>query len=69
MAEGRVIVLYKIFLGYERGKDSKPKIVESKAKTFNLIYLVFLKSKTFGEIAKLLNEQRILNSMGIKWDW
>jgi len=36
---------YKRFLGYERGEDGRPQIVESEAIVVRLIYTLFLQGK------------------------
>ncbi|MDR1364735.1 MAG: recombinase family protein, partial [Oscillospiraceae bacterium] len=38
MADGHVEIRYKLILGYEKGEDGKPKIVESEAKVVRLIF-------------------------------
>jgi site-specific DNA recombinase len=37
-ADGKVSLPYKKFLGYEKGEDGLPKIVEEEAKVVRLIY-------------------------------
>ena len=67
-ASGRVYLPYKQFLGYERGPDGLPQIVESEATTIRLIYKLFLEGKTPSGIARHLESQRIL-SPGGKEKW
>ncbi|NMA13670.1 MAG: recombinase family protein, partial [Clostridia bacterium] len=38
MADGKVSLPYAHFLGYEKGEDGLPKIVEKEAETVRLIY-------------------------------
>lgn len=38
----KVSLPYKQFLGYEKGEDGIPKIVESEAKVVRLIYQIYL---------------------------
>ncbi len=45
-ADGKVSLPYKNFLGYRRGKDGKPQIVESEAKIVQKIYRLFLEGLT-----------------------
>lgn len=45
-ADGKVSLPYKQFLGYEKGEDGLPKIVEKEAKVVRLIYKLFLEGKT-----------------------
>jgi site-specific DNA recombinase len=44
-ADGKVSLPYKQFLGYEKGEDGIPKIVESEAKVVRLIYKLFLEGR------------------------
>jgi len=57
--QGKVSLPYKRFLGYEKGEDGRPQIVESEAKTVRLIYTLFLQGKTINYIARHLTAQRI----------
>ena len=67
-ASGRVYLPYKQFLGYEKGPDGLPQIVESEAETIRLIYKLFLEGKTPSGIARHLESLRIL-SPGGKEKW
>ena len=67
-ASGRVYLPYKQFLGYERGPDGLPQIVESEAETIRLIYKMFLEGKTPTTITRHLESHRIL-SPGGKEKW
>lgn len=60
MQDGKVTLPYKRFLGYEKGEDGLPKIVESEAVTVRMIYRLFLEGKTPSWIAKHLTESGIL---------
>ena len=44
-ADGIVNLPYKRFLGYEKGPDGNPKIVEKEAKTIRLIFSSFWREK------------------------
>jgi DNA invertase Pin-like site-specific DNA recombinase len=69
MADGKVSLPYKQFLGYEKGEDGIPKIVESEAETVRLIYMMYLNGKTVSAIASHLTEQGILTPAGKrKWN-
>lgn len=46
LADGKVRLPYGRFLGYEKGEDGLPKIVEREAKVIRLIYKFFLEGKT-----------------------
>ena len=67
-ASGRVYLPYKQFLGYERGPDGLPQIVENEAATIRLIYKLFLEGKTPTGIAHHLEQRQIL-SPGGKEKW
>ena len=45
-ADGKVHLAYKYFLGYEKGEDGRPAIVEEEAAIVRLIYRLFLDGKT-----------------------
>jgi len=67
-SDGKVSLPYGQFLGYEKGEDGFPKIVESEAKTVRLIYKLFLEGKTPSGIAKYLTDSCILTPSGKeKW--
>lgn len=67
-ADGKVSLPYGQFLGYTKGEDGLPKIVESEAKTVRLIYRLFLEGKTPNGIAKHLTLSEILTPSGkSKW--
>lgn len=68
MQEGRVTMPYDRFLGYERGEDGKPKIVESEAAVVRRIYKEYLGGKSASTIAKELMAENIASpSGGKKW--
>ncbi|WP_326975582.1 recombinase family protein [Caproicibacter sp. BJN0012] len=58
-ADGKVSLPYKQFLGYEKGPDGLPRIVESEAKIVRLIYKLYLEGKTQNAIARYLMQQGI----------
>ena len=67
-ADGKVSLPYKNFLGYEKGKDGVPKIVEKEAKIIRLIYRLFLEGKTISAITKHLTDNKIPTPAGKeKW--
>jgi len=55
---------YGQFLGYEKGEDGIPKIVEKEAAVVRLIYKLFLEGKTPAGIAKHLTTNKILTPAG-----
>ena len=68
MADGKVSMAYKNFLGYERGEDGLPKIVEEEAKVVRKIYNLFLRGYTVRMIANCLTEQGVPTPSG-KTQW
>lgn len=66
MRDGKVSIPYKSFLGYRKGADGRPEIVEEEAKTVRLIYHLFLEGKTLNEIANHLTACGILTPTGKK---
>ncbi|MEN6637446.1 MAG: recombinase family protein, partial [Clostridiaceae bacterium] len=66
--EGKVYLPYKQFLGYEKGPDGQPQIVEEQAKTVRLIYSLFLEGLMPSGIAKRLEAIGTLSPAG-KQHW
>jgi site-specific DNA recombinase len=62
--EGKVYLPYKQFLGYEKGPDGQPRIVEDQAETVRLIYKLFLDGLMPSGIAKKLTERGIPSPAG-----
>lgn len=67
-SDGKVHLPYKRFLGYEKGEDGRPAIVESEAAIVRLIYRLFLEGKTQAGICKYLEDMGI-QSPGGKAKW
>ncbi|NCB42702.1 MAG: recombinase family protein [Clostridia bacterium] len=65
-SDGKVSMPYKRFLGYEKGEDGTPKIVESEAEIVRMIYRLFIGGKTSSAIAKHLAESNIPSPAGKK---
>ena len=64
-ADGKVSLPYKQFLGYEKGENGYPKVVESEAKIVRKIYdLFYFKGKTPTYIATYLTEKKIPSPSG-----
>ena len=59
MEDGKIGLPYKFFLGYEKGEDGLPKIVEEEAKIIRKIYSLFLEGKTVRTIADYLTAQGV----------
>jgi len=67
-ADGKVSLPYKHFLGYIKGENGLPEIVEKEAETVRLIYRMFLEGKTSGAIARHLIDIGIPTPTG-KQSW
>lgn len=67
-SDGKVHIPYKRFLGYEKGEDGRPAIVEKEAAVVRLIYRLFLDGKTQAGICKYLEDLGI-PSPGGKEKW
>lgn len=66
--QGDFSLPYKSFLGYEKGADGKPKIVEKEAVIIRRIYKLFLIGYTPSNIATLLTQESIPTPTGKeKW--
>ena len=65
-ADGKVTIAYKHFLGYEKGNENMPQIVEKEAKIVRLIYRMFLEGKSIKNIAATLTKQKIPTPSGKK---
>jgi len=63
-ADGKLLMPYKAFLGYEKGPDGQPRIVVEEAKIVRQIYSLFLEGKTYRQIAKQLMDQGVLTPRG-----
>ena len=68
MADGKVSLPYKQFLGYEKGEDGLPKIVDAEADIVRRIYRQFLYGKAPATIATLLTADGVLTPSG-KQEW
>lgn len=68
-ADGKISLPYKHFLGYEKGENGLPKIVESEAKTIRLIYdMFYYQGKTPSSIATILTREGITTPSGkVRW--
>ena len=68
MRDGKVSLAYSRFLGYKKGPDGRPEIVEEEAVIVRDIYNYFLSGKTLNEIAALLTRMGISTPAGkTKW--
>lgn len=68
MEDGKFSLAYKHFLGYEKGDDGLPKIVEEEAKIVRKIYELFLAGNTVRAIASQLTNEGIPTPSGkVRW--
>ena len=58
-ADGKYSLPYKQFLGYKKGSDGSPELVEGEAKIIRIIYRLFLNGYASSAIAKKLTEAGI----------
>lgn len=66
MRDGKVSLAYSRFLGYKKGADGRPEIVEEEAAIIRKIYDLFLSGKTINEIAAILTSMGVLTPSGKK---
>ena len=67
-ADGKIHLAYKHFLGYKKGEDGRPAIVEEEAVVVRLIYRLFLDGKTQAGICRYLEDLEIPSPSGKeKW--
>ncbi len=68
MEDGKVSLPYKRFLGYEKGEDGSPRIVEDEAEIIRQIYALFLNGQTIRSITEYLTKLGIPTPSGkTKW--
>ena len=66
MQEGNVSMPYRRFLGYRKGEDGRPEIVEEEAEIVRRIYTMFLDGKTIRQIGEQLTSEGIPTPAGKK---
>ncbi len=66
MRDGLVYMPYGHFMGYRKGEDGRPEIVEEEAEIIRQIYRDFLSGKSISQIAKELTEKGIITPGGKK---
>ena len=64
--EGKVAFSFNSFLGYKKGADGKPEIVEGEAKIIREIYDKYLEGDSIRKIADYLNDTQIKTPTGKK---
>ena len=65
-SDGKVHLPYKRFLGYKKGEDGRPAVVEDEAAIVRLIYRLFLDGKTPVGICRYLENHSIPSPSGKK---
>ena len=61
--KGKYTLPYKIFLGYKKGSDGQPEIVEEEAEIVRKIYKYFLRGLSINGIADILTKAEIPSPM------
>ena len=64
MEAGKFSLAWSSFLGYRRGSDGLPEIVEEEAETIREIYQRYLDGETFKAIANALTQKGVKTPMG-----
>ena len=68
MRKGKVHLAYSHFLGYKKGKDGRPEIIEEEAAIIRDIYNMFVSGETINNIAAKLTDKGIPTPAGkSKW--
>ena len=67
-SDGKISIGYKHFLGYEKGEDGLPRVIEEQAKIVRYIYRSFMMGKTATYIAQALTDAGV-PSPGSKKVW
>ncbi len=62
--QGKFTFRYKGFLGYKKGEDGKPQIVELEAEIVRMIYALFLQGESYLSIKNRLEERNIKTASG-----
>ena len=66
MKEGKVVIQYKHFYGYEKGEDGKPRIIPEQAEVVRQIYKSFLAGRSVRMIKRELEAQGVPATQGGK---
>ena len=67
-SDGKVSMPYKRFLGYQKGEDGQPEVVDAEARIVRFIYGLFLEGKTTSGICRCLEDINIPSPGGSdKW--
>lgn len=68
MANAKVNIVYNKFLGYQKGPDGRPQIVEEEAKIIRHIFDLYLNNGSYSSVARALTAEGILTPTG-KSEW
>ena len=66
MEDGNIHLAYSRFLGYRKGSDGRPEIVEEEAKIIRRIFTLYLNGYSFSRIAETLTREGVLTPSGKK---
>lgn len=69
MENGKISLSYSTFLGYEKGEDGLPRIVEEEAEIIRFIYQRYLEGRNFSEIAVELTDRGVKTPSGRSKKW
>ncbi len=69
MERGKVSMPYGQFLGYEKGEDGKPQIVEKEAAVVRRIYNLYLDGRSVREITRILTAEKVPTPSGKNCNW
>lgn len=69
MEAGKISLAYKSFLGYTKGENGLPEIVEEEAEIIRHIYQRYLEGGTFSSIADELTAKGVRTPTGRGWRW
>jgi hypothetical protein len=64
MADGKVTLPYKNFLGFRKGEDGRPEVVEEEAKITRRIYHLYLEGRTPSNITGILEKEGVASPGG-----
>lgn len=68
-ANGNIMMGYGHFLGYEKGENGRPRVVEAQAKIVREIYRLFLAGYSYTRIARALTERGVPTPSGKRSAW
>ena len=64
--EGKVRYQYKRWMGYRKGADGKPEIVESEAQIVRRIFRSYLDGSSLADIKRMLDNEGLPTARGVK---